>query len=97
MFPFGYLFVKHLGTTIVEGLPYTNGDVNIGNDVWIGHYVTIVSGALIATNSHIVKGVKPYEIVEGNPAKHIKFRFNDETIKKLLSLKLVGFANRIYS
>lgn len=92
-FPFGYLFIEHLGTTKVEGLPYANGNVNIGHDVWVGRYVTIMSGvtigdgAVIAANSHVVKDVKPYEMVGGNPAKHIKFRFDDEMIEQLLKLK----------
>ena len=31
--------------------------------------------------------VKPYEIVGGNPAKHIKFRFNQIQIDELLKIK----------
>jgi acetyltransferase-like isoleucine patch superfamily enzyme len=68
-------------------------DVRIGNDVWIGYGATIMSGvtigdgAVIAANSHVVKHVKPYEIVGGNPAKHIKFRFDIETIGLLLAIK----------
>ena len=50
----------------------TNGDVIIGNDVWICENVTIMSGinigdgAIIANNSHVVKNVDPYSIVGGN-------------------------------
>lgn len=84
-------------TDVVSTYPFTKsstkGDVTIGNDVWIGYGATIMSGvtigdgAVIAANSHVVKSVKPYEIVGGNPAKHIKFRFDVETIGLLLSLK----------
>ena len=42
---------------------------------------------MIAANSHVVKDVKPYEIVGGNPAKHIKYRFDQETIDLLLKLR----------
>ena len=75
-----------------EGHPKSNGNVVIGNDVWIGAFVTIRSGvtigdgAVVATNSHVVKNVEPYSIVGGNPAKHIKYRFNKNTIKKLLEI-----------
>ncbi len=69
------------------------GDTIIGNDVWIGHHATIMpglkigDGAIIATNSTVVKDVEPYSIVGGNPARLIKKRFSDETISKLLELK----------
>jgi len=69
------------------------GDLVIGNDVWIGHNATIMAGvtigdgAIIATNSTVVKDVEPYTIVGGNPAKPIKKRFDDDTIKKLLHIQ----------
>lgn len=72
---------------------YGNGNVIIGNDVWIGDNVTIMSGltigdgAVIAANSHVVKNVESYSIVGGNPAKIIKYRFDKDTIDKLLQLK----------
>jgi lipopolysaccharide transport system ATP-binding protein len=31
--------------------------------------------------------VKPYEIVGGNPAKHIKYRFSESQIDSLLKIK----------
>jgi len=73
-----------------DGHPSTNGDVIIGNDVWIGENSTIFSGvkigdgAVIAGNSVVVKNVEPYSVYGGAPAKLIKFRFNDQQIKKLL-------------
>ena len=35
----------------------------------------------------MTKDVAPYSIVAGNPAKHIKYRFSEEIIKKLLEIK----------
>jgi acetyltransferase-like isoleucine patch superfamily enzyme len=70
-----------------------NGDVNIGNDVWIGEHVSIISGvtighgAVIAAFAHVVKDVAPYSIVGGNPAKHLKYRFTEEQIEKLLEIQ----------
>ena len=67
------------------------GDVIIGNDVWIGldalimNGVKIGDGSIIGANSVVTKDVKPYEFVAGNPAKHIRIRFENEIIK-LLSL-----------
>lgn len=69
------------------------GQILIQNDVWIGHNTTIVAdvtihdGAIVAANSHVVKDVPPYAIVGGNPAKIIRYRFDEETIKKLMAIK----------
>jgi virginiamycin A acetyltransferase len=78
----------------MDGKTYPQkGDITIGNDVWIGYNATIMAGvtigdgAIIATNSTVVKNVEPYAIVGGNPASHIKSRFSTETIEKLLEIK----------
>lgn len=78
----------------MDGKSYPQkGDISIGNDVWIGYNATIMAGvtigdgAIIATNSTVIKDVEPYTIVGGNPAKVIKKRFNSNTISKLLDLK----------
>lgn len=45
------------------------GDIYIGNDVWVGYNTTIMAGvtigngAIIATNSTVIKDVEPYTIV----------------------------------
>lgn len=49
--------------------------------------VTIGDGAVIAARSVVTKNVKPYEIVGGNPARHIKFRFSESQINSLLEIK----------
>ena len=78
----------------MDGKSYpVKGDTMIGNDVWIGHNATLMAGvkigdgAIIATNSTVVKDVEPYSVVGGNPAKEIKKRFSQEVIEKLLALK----------
>ena len=65
----------------------------IGNDVWIGARamikpgVSIGDGAIIGAHAIVTKNVPAYAIVGGVPAKVIKRRFSDDTIKELLSLK----------
>ena len=65
----------------------------VGNDVWIGRGATIIggvkigSGAIIGTNAMVAKDIPPYAIAVGNPIKIIKYRFDDETIKKFLAIK----------
>lgn len=49
--------------------------------------ITIGNGAVLATNAHVVKSVEPYSIVGGNPAKHIKYRFEPEIIALMHELK----------
>ncbi|BCK00815.1 CatB-related O-acetyltransferase [Anaerocolumna chitinilytica] len=67
--------------------------VIIGNDVLISlnaiilEGVTIGSGAVIGAGAVVTKDVKPYEIVGGVPAKHIKYRFSEHEINRLLELK----------
>ena len=78
----------------MEGKTYPNkGNIEIGNDVWIGYNATIMAGvkigdgAIIATNATVVSDVEPYSIVGGNPAKKIKKRFSPEIIERLLKLQ----------
>ena len=69
------------------------GDIIIENDVWIGYNATIMAGvtigdgAIIATNSTVIKNVEPYTIVGGNPAIEIRKRFSNDTINRLLKIK----------
>lgn len=78
----------------MEGKVYPNkGNIEIGNDVWIGYNATIMAGvkigdgAIIATNATVVSDVEPYTIVGGNPAREIKKRFSPEIIERLLKLQ----------
>lgn len=67
----------------------TKGPISIGDDVWIGYDVLILSGitvgqgAVIAAGSVVTKNVPPYSVVGGNPAKVIKYRFEPEVVEKL--------------
>lgn len=69
----------------------------IGNDVWLGIRtivrggVTIGDGAVIGAGSVVTKDVGPYEIWAGNPARYIRKRFDDETIRRLEEVKWWDF------
>lgn len=70
-----------------------NDKTVIGNDVWIGNNclikngVVIGNGAVIGMGSVLTKNVGDYEIWAGNPAKLIRKRFDENTIKKLAEIK----------
>ena len=65
----------------------------IGNDVWIASLVvikrgvTIGDGAVVASGSVVINDIPPYAIVGGVPAKVLKYRFDKETIAKLLKIQ----------
>ena len=73
---------------------YSNGPIVINDDVWIATDSIILSGvnvgkgAVIAAGSVVVKDVPPYSIVGGNPAKVIKYRFEQNIIDKLMKIDL---------
>ena len=98
---FYYNTDKQLGFTFHHGGPLfssslSNADgysVIIGNDVWIGSHVLILGGvsigdgAVIAAGAVVVKDVEPYSVVGGNPARHIKYRFDETTRTSLYASK----------
>lgn len=87
---FGSAWAAHMH--LLLDLP-SRGDIEIGNDVWIGYGslimpgVKIGDGAIIAAHSVVVKDIPPYTIAGGNPATAIKSRFSDADIQKLLELQ----------
>lgn len=67
--------------------------VRIGSDVWCGMDVIVLPGveighgACIGAHSVVTRDVSPYEIVAGNPAEHIRWRFDEETREAFLDLE----------
>lgn len=74
---------------------YTKGgySAEIGNDVWIGDGVSIMEGVsiadgtIVAAGANVVKDTESYSIVGGNPAKVIRYRFDEKEIAFLQQLK----------
>jgi acyl-[acyl carrier protein]--UDP-N-acetylglucosamine O-acyltransferase len=86
-FPFKVVALK---TEAAEAV--SKGDITIADDVWIAKDCTILSGvsigqgSVIAAGAVVTKDIPPYAIAGGVPAKVIKYRFDDTTIKKLLKV-----------
>jgi acetyltransferase-like isoleucine patch superfamily enzyme len=73
-----------------EAYHSSRGDVVIGHDVWLGSGAVILSGvtvghgAVVAAHALVTKDVPPYAVVGGNPAKVIRYRFDEATVAALL-------------
>ena len=85
-----YFYEKKFGYIPADAL--TGAKTTIGHDVWIGQSAVILpgcknigTGAIIGAGSVVTKNVPAYAIAAGNPAKVIKYRFDETTIEKLLS------------
>ena len=91
-YAFGYMH-RDVFTVEPPKALHIKPNVIIGNDVWIGREVSIMrgvtigDGAVVAARSHVVEDVKPYEVVGGNPARHINWRFHPRDIEVLLAIK----------
>ena len=88
-YPFPFFF--QMDESYKQLAETSRGDVIIGNDVWLCANTTILSGvtighgAVIASGAVISRDVEPYAVMAGNPAKLIKWRFDEGTRKSLLA------------
>ena len=81
-----------LGVVPTDSAMVSKGKIIIGNDVWIGARaqilsgVTVGDGAVVGAGAIVTKDIPPYAIVAGNPAKVIRFRFDQNKIDELMEL-----------
>lgn len=86
-----YSTSKLNGMTMTDSNKYVeNKQTFIGNDVFIGANTTVVDGvkigdgAVIGAGAVVTKDIPPYAVAVGVPAKVVKYRFDEDTIKALL-------------
>lgn len=91
------LFASRFGM-VDRGAEYYNqydGEINVGNDVWIGcnatilrrpQGITIGDGTIIGANAIVTQNTPPYAVVVG-VNKIIGYRFDESIIKELLKLQ----------
>lgn len=71
--------------------------ITIGNDVFIGMNVTVLDGvnigdgAIIGAGAVVSKDIPPYAIAVGSPIQIKKYRFDENTIDKLLKIRWWDF------
>ncbi|MFZ3231113.1 MAG: hypothetical protein WA160_12975 [Pseudobdellovibrio sp.] len=71
---------------------HDSGALNEGLE--IGGYVSIPSGVTLNKGSVVTKSVPAFAIVDGNPARLIKFRFGEEIRRRLekIDFSLINWA-----
>ncbi|MEA5501206.1 CatB-related O-acetyltransferase [Limnoraphis robusta Tam1] len=90
-YPFVLFFTEPRLDELIDGR--NKGVTTIENDVWIGYEATILSGvkigngAVIGAKSVVAQDIPDYAIAVGNPARVKRYRFQPETIERLLALK----------
>jgi acetyltransferase-like isoleucine patch superfamily enzyme len=89
-----FFYAKRRGNVENDLFNETKGGlVEIGNDVLISANVVILTGvkigdgAIIGAGAIVNKDVPAYAIVAGVPAKVLKYRFDENTISKLIESK----------
>jgi virginiamycin A acetyltransferase len=87
-FIFTNMFGEEMKSEIVS-----QGNIIIGNDVWVGTHSVVLSGAIISdgavigANSLVNSFIPPYAVAAGSPAKVLKYRFTEQLIERLLKIK----------
>ncbi|CAI8322777.1 MAG: Virginiamycin A acetyltransferase [Polaribacter sejongensis] len=94
-------FLYNVALKMVKKETIIRHQLKVGHDVWIGSQAIILpsvkkigNGAVIGAGSVVTKEVAPYSIVAGNPAKLIRYRFDQQTIDLLERKKIYNLTKK---
>lgn len=77
-----------LGRPVEEEM-VSKGPTRLGNDVWLGVGVQVLSGvsigdgAVVGAGSVVSRDIPPYAIAVGAPARVVRYRFDEATIRRV--------------
>ncbi len=69
------------------------GEPIVGNDVWIADGAVLLGGvhvgdgAVVAGHAVVTRSVPPYAVVAGNPARVVKYRFDEDTVRRFMAVR----------
>ena len=85
---------RRLGLVADDRLDDRGPKLAVGGDVWIGTGVLITGGcreigdgAVVGAGAVVTRDVPPFAVVGGNPAKVIRYRFDERTRDRLLAAR----------
>lgn len=84
-----YPIKTYLARDTVDRDAVAKGGVVVGHDVWLGARTTILSGvtigngAVVGAGSLVTKDVPAYAVAVGNPARVLRYRFDEPTRQAL--------------
>lgn len=93
-------FVKRRGGPDVSWAVSTDQGppIVVGNDVWIGlgayirRGVTLGDGCIVGAHAVVTRDVPPYAVVAGNPARIVRYRFDEARIERVLRSRWWDYA-----
>ena len=83
----GQTFADKMKFSELKDMPVIGNDCWIGENVFLAGGVMVGDGAVVLAGAVVTKDVPPYAVVGGVPAKVMRYRYDEDTIRFLLDFK----------